>query len=146
MLSVFDDISECFNLIMNGLLDLLMPIKKFIEFISGNALNWLSNGPLAKARHLHDVTHCWALKSGCASDWSSYRILYFVWSTKFAYFSDLVRVSWENFGGIFNVQKADGLSALFIRASSCMARLVTVLINKCIESFSVKSGHYYTCI
>ena len=29
---------------------------------------------------------------------------------------------------------ADGLSAQFIRASPCMARLVTVLINKCIES------------
>jgi len=36
-----------------------------------------------------------------------------------------------------HVQKAsgaDGLSAQFIRASPCMARLVTVLINKCIES------------
>ena len=29
---------------------------------------------------------------------------------------------------------ADGLSARFIRASPCMARLVTVSINKCIES------------
>ena len=36
-----------------------------------------------------------------------------------------------------HIQKAsgaDGLSAQFIRASPCMARLVTVLINKCIES------------
>jgi len=36
-----------------------------------------------------------------------------------------------------HIQKApgaDGLSARFIRASHCMARLVTVLINKCIES------------
>ena len=81
MLSVLDDISEClecFNLIMNGLLDLLVPLKKLIEFISGNALNWLSNGSLAKAHHLCDVyvAHCRALKSGSASDWSSYRILH----------------------------------------------------------------------
>ena len=36
-----------------------------------------------------------------------------------------------------HIQKAfgaDGLSARFIKASPCMARLVTVLINKCIES------------
>ena len=79
MLSVFDDISEClecFNLIMNGLLDLLVPLKKLIEFISGSAFNWLSNGSLTKGHHLCDVAHCRALKSGCASDWSSYRVLH----------------------------------------------------------------------
>ena len=61
MLSVFDDISEClecFNLIKNGLLDMLVPLKELIEFISGNALNWLSNGSLAKGRRLCDVAHC----------------------------------------------------------------------------------------
>ncbi|MCY3928858.1 MAG: hypothetical protein OXG81_11355 [Acidobacteria bacterium] len=51
-----------------------------------------------------------------------------------------------------HIQKAsgvDGLSARFIRASPYMVRLVTVLINKCIESslvpFSVEAGYCYTC-
>ena len=40
---------------------------------------------------------------------------------------------------------ADGLPTWFIRASPYMARLVTVLINKCINSSSVPSGCCHTC-
>ena len=36
---------------------------------------------------------------------------------------------------LYKASGADGLSAQFIRASPYMVRLVTVLINKCIESF-----------
>ena len=36
---------------------------------------WLSNGSIAKVCHLCDVAHRRVLKSGSASDWSSYRIL-----------------------------------------------------------------------
>ena len=52
-----------------------------------------------------------------------------------------------------HIQKAsgaDGLSARFIRASPCMTRPVTVLINKCIESsicssFAVEASLCYPC-
>ena len=57
--------------------------------------------------------------------WSLYTCKCWYWSGVMFHISSL------------HVQKAsgtDGLSALFIRASSCMARLVSVLINKCIES------------
>jgi len=95
VLLAFDDISEClkcFNLIMNGLLDLLVPFKKLR--VCQWECPWLSNGSLAKARHLRDVAHCRALKSGSASDWSSYRTLRnrvnpILRSTKAAYFGDL---------------------------------------------------------
>ena len=46
----------------------------------------------------------------------------------------------SSFISALHIQKAsgaDGLSARFIRASPCVARLVTVLVNKCIESSSV---------
>ena len=58
---------------MNGLLDLLVPLKKLR--ICQWKCPWLSNGSLAKARHLCDVAHHRALKSGSAFDWSSYRAL-----------------------------------------------------------------------
>ena len=221
VLSSFDDISEClecFNLIMNGLLDLLVPLKKLR--VRQWECPWLSNGSIAKARRLRDVAHRRALKSGSASDWSSYRILRnrvnsMLRSAKSEYFGGLAASFrskpskfWRHFqclskrtksicdvqfsatANAFNdyflsvplktvanvasavpaseymvgfcdgviptlefvpvdveavssfisalhIQKAfgaDGLSARFIKASPCMARLVTVLINKCIES------------
>ena len=69
MLSIFDDIFiclECFNLIMNGLSDLLVPLKKFK--VHQCKCPWLSNGSLAKAHCFHNVYHRRALKSGSASD------------------------------------------------------------------------------
>jgi len=77
---------------MNGLLDLLVPFKKIR--VRQWECPWLSNGSLAKASHLHDVAHHRALKSGSASDWSSYRTLRnrvnsMLRSTKAAYFGDL---------------------------------------------------------
>ena len=58
---------------MTGLLDLLVPLKRLR--VRQQECPWLSNGSLASARHLRDVAHCKALKSGSASDWSSYRKL-----------------------------------------------------------------------
>ena len=46
----------------------------------------------------------------------------------------------SSFISALHIQKAseaDGFSAQFIRASSCMARLITVLMNECTESSSV---------
>ena len=65
--SSFDDVSdclECFNQIMNGLLDLLVPLKKLR--ICRQECSWLSNASLSAARHLRDVAHRRALKS---ADW-----------------------------------------------------------------------------
>ena len=69
VLSTCDDIFiclECFNLIMNGLSDLLVPLKKLRvhQFKSP----WLSNDSFAKIRCLHDIYHRGALISGSASD------------------------------------------------------------------------------
>ena len=93
--SVFDDITdclECFNLIMAGLLDLLVPLKKLR--VRQQECPWLSNGSLASARRLCDIAHRRALRSGSASDWSSYRALRnkvnaMLKSAKAAYFYDL---------------------------------------------------------
>ena len=95
VLSAFDDISdclECFNVIMNGLLYLLVPLKKLRVYQW--ECPWLSNGSLARARRLRDVAHRQTLKSGSASDWLSYRTLCnrvnsMLRSAKAAYFSDL---------------------------------------------------------
>ena len=46
-----------------------------VTYVFHHALAWLSNGSIASARHLRDVAHRKALKSGSASDWSSYRQL-----------------------------------------------------------------------
>ena len=51
---------------MNGLLDLLVPLKKLR--VRQWECPWLSNGSLARARRLRDFAHRWALKSGSASD------------------------------------------------------------------------------
>ena len=56
VLSTYDDISEClecFNLIMNGLLNLLVPLEKLR--VRQQECPWLSNGFLAKACHLREV-------------------------------------------------------------------------------------------
>ena len=95
VLSTFDDISEClefFNLIMNGLLDLLLPLKKLGVHLW--ECPWLSNGSFVKAHRLRDVAHHGTLKSGSASDWSSYRIFHnkvnsMLWSAKSEYFGGL---------------------------------------------------------
>ena len=206
---------------MAGLLDLLVPLKKLR--VRQQECPWLSNGSLASVRRLRDIAHRRALKSGSASDWSSYRALRnkvnaMLKSAKAAYFYDLSSSLkskpgkfWKHFQSLsrrskptceiqvsatadaFNdhflsipyktianvvstvpaseymdklcdgttpslefvpvdvesvsliisslhVQKAsgaDGLPTRFIRASPYMARLVTVLVNKCIESSSV---------
>ena len=71
VLSSFNDVSdclECFNLIMNGLLDLLAPLKKLR--VHQQECPWLFNASLSSA---HDVAYHRALKSGSTSDWASYR-------------------------------------------------------------------------
>ena len=76
VLSRFDNISdcvECFNLIINDLLDLLVPLKKLR--VRQKDCPWLSSPSLTRARRLRDVVHRKALKSNSASDWSSYRTL-----------------------------------------------------------------------
>ena len=53
VLSKFDDLSdclECFNLIINGLLDLLVPLKNLR--VRQRDCPWLSNASLTKERHL----------------------------------------------------------------------------------------------
>ena len=77
---------------MAGLLDLLVPLKKLR--VRQQEYPWLSNGSLASARRLRDIAHRRALKSGSASDWSSYRALHnkvnaMLKSAKAAYFYDL---------------------------------------------------------
>ena len=70
--SSFDDLSdrlECFNLIMNGLLDLLVPLKKLR--VRRQECPWLSNASLSAAHRLHDVAHRRALNSGSSSDWAT---------------------------------------------------------------------------
>ena len=74
--SSFDDVSdclECFNLIMKGLLDLLAPLRKLR--VRWQECPWLSNASLSTACRLRDVAHRRALRSGSASDWTSYRKL-----------------------------------------------------------------------
>ena len=76
VLSKFDDPSdtlECFNLIMNGLLDLLVPRKTLR--VRNKDCPWLSSASLVKICCLRDIAHRKALKSGSALDWSSYRTL-----------------------------------------------------------------------
>ena len=92
VLSSFNDVSdclECFNLIMNGLLDLLAPLKKLR--VHQQECPWLFNASLSSAR---DVAYHRALKSGSTSDWASYRKLRnkantMLGSAKAEYFSDL---------------------------------------------------------
>ena len=57
---------KCFNLIVNGLLDLLVPLKKLR--VHQCECPWLSNGSLAKACCLHDVHQRRALNCGSASE------------------------------------------------------------------------------
>ena len=76
VLSCFNNVSDClesFNLIVNGLLDLLVPLKKLR--VRQRDCPWLSDVSLTRARRLHDIAHRKALKSGSSSDWSSYRSL-----------------------------------------------------------------------
>ena len=95
VLSKFDNVSEClecFNLIMNGLLDLLVPLKKLR--VRQRDCPWLSSGSIAKARHLQDVAHRKAVESGSAADWSYYKSLRnkansMLRSAKATYFKDL---------------------------------------------------------
>jgi len=73
---LFDDVSDCleyFNLILTGLLDLLAPLEKLR--VCQQECPWLSNVSLSTSHHLHDVAHRRALKSGCTTDWASYRKL-----------------------------------------------------------------------
>ena len=75
-MSKFDDLSdslECFNLIMNELLDLLIP-RKTLRVHNKNC-PWLSTASLVRIHRLRDIAHRKALKSGSASDWLSYRTL-----------------------------------------------------------------------
>ena len=95
VLSRFDNLSdclECFNLIISGLLDILVPLKRLR--VHQQDCPWLSSASLAKARRLRDIAHRKALKSGSGSDWSSYRSLRnrvnsMLRSAKAAHFSDL---------------------------------------------------------
>jgi len=64
---------ESFNLIVNGLLDLLVPLKKLR--VRQRDCPWLSDVSLTRACRLRDIAHRKALKSGSSSDWSSYRSL-----------------------------------------------------------------------
>ena len=76
VLSKFDNLSdclECFNLIINGLLYKLVPLKNLR--VRQRDCPWLSNASLTKARRLRDIAHRKALKSGSLSDWSSYKSL-----------------------------------------------------------------------
>ena len=64
------DCLECFNLIFNGLLDLLTSLR-----VHQQHCPWLPSISLTKACHLCDIAHHKALRSGSVSDWSSYRSL-----------------------------------------------------------------------
>ena len=94
--SQFDDPSdclECFNLIMNELLDCLVPLKTLR--VKRQDFPWLLSSSLTRACQLRDIAHCRALKSGSATDWSSYRALCnkttcMLRSAKTAYFNGLV--------------------------------------------------------
>ena len=107
-LSRFDDLSdcpECFNLIINGLLDLLVPLKNLR--VRQRDCPWLSNASLTNARRLHDIVHRKALKSGCLLDWSSYRSLRnkvnsMLRSAKAKYFENLSSSLLPSFGDIFD--------------------------------------------
>ena len=73
VLSRFDNLSdclECFNLIVNRLLDLLVPFTKLR--VCQQDCPWLSSASLTKACRLCDIAHCKALRSGSASGWSLY--------------------------------------------------------------------------
>ena len=73
-MSSFDNISdwvECFNEIVLGLLDIIVPLKTLR--VCHQSCPWLSSASLTQARHLHDIGHCRALKSRSHSDWSLYR-------------------------------------------------------------------------
>ena len=49
------DCLECFNLIMTGLLDLLVPLKKLR--VRQQECPWLSNGSLASSCCTRDIAH-----------------------------------------------------------------------------------------
>ena len=127
--SSFDDVSdclECFNLIMNGLLDLLVPLKKLR--VHRQECPWLSNASLSAARRLRDVAHCRALKSGSSSDWALYRKLRnkantMLRSAKAEYFSDLaslLRVKpakfWKHFQSLSRCSRSVGGSQAAVTA------------------------------
>jgi len=76
VLSKFDNLSdclECFNLIITGLLDLLVPLKKLR--VHQQDCPWLSDASLTRAHRLRDIAHIRTLKSRSLSDWSLYRSL-----------------------------------------------------------------------
>ena len=86
------------------LLDLLIPRKTLR--VRKKDCPWLSSVSLVKIRHLRDIAHCKALKSGSSLDWLSYRSLKnkatsMLWSAKAAYFSNSLRSkptkSWQHF-------------------------------------------------
>ena len=68
----FDSL-ECFNLIMNELLDLLIPRKTLR--VCNKDCPWLSSASLVRIRHLRDIAHRKALKSqtGCFAELSGIR-------------------------------------------------------------------------
>ena len=78
---------------MNELLDCLVPLKTLRA--KRQVCPRLSNSSLSRAYRLHDIAHRKALKSGSATDWSSYRALRnkatsMLRSAKTAYFNGLV--------------------------------------------------------
>ena len=92
VLSSFDNISDCVECFISGLLDLLVPLKKLR--VRQRDCPWLSSYSLTRARRLRDVAHRKALKSNSTSDWSLYRSLrnkvnVMLCSAKSKYFNDL---------------------------------------------------------
>ena len=67
-----DDCVLCFTLVLQGLLDILVPLRR-LRIREGGRNPWLTAPDIVSARHLHDKLHRKALRTGCSGDWSAYR-------------------------------------------------------------------------
>ena len=69
-----NDYVLCFTLVLQGLLDILVPLR-CLRIRKGGRNPWLTTPDIVSARHLRDKLHRKALRTaaGCSGDWSAYR-------------------------------------------------------------------------
>ena len=70
----FDDLDDsvlCFTIVLEGLLDFLVPLRKIR--VKQNVNPWATSSDIIAARHCRDRLHRRALLSGYQSDWKLFR-------------------------------------------------------------------------